>query len=213
MNKGFACSTMIGGNVGALATHETVLDGTISSYSISEIYHVGESKYQKVHVVNIETFGRSLLLDEKMQSATADEWMYHEALVMPALLTHPNPKKVLIMGGGEGGTARQVLRIKSVERCVMVDIDSVVVETSKQFLESYHQNIWTNPRFELVIDDAKKYLLETNEKFDVIIGDLADPVEDNPCFLLYTVEFYTMCTTFFFFRSFFSIKLIFKFLL
>jgi len=132
------------------------------------------------------------MLDEKMQSTTSDEFIYHENLVYPALLTHENPKKVLILGGGEGATAREILRFKSVEKCVMVDIDEVVVKTSKEFLTSYHKGAWENPKLELIIGDAKEYLEKSEEKWDVIVGDLADPLPCGPCYLLYTVEFYTM---------------------
>jgi len=162
---------------------------------VKNIFHTGQSKFQKVHVVDLEAFGPTLMLDEKMQSSSSDEFIYHESLVYPALLAHPNPKKVLILGGGEGATAREVLRFKSVERLVMVDIDEVVVETSKKFLTSYHKGAWDNSRMELVIGDAKEYLQNTEEKWDVIVGDLADPLPGNPCYMLYTTEFYEMMKT------------------
>ena len=171
---------------------ELIVPGVVGSYGVKEIFYSGQSEFQRVNVVDLETFGRTLLLDEKMQSSTSDEFIYHENLVYPCLLAHQNPKKVLILGGGEGGTAREVLRFKPVERCVMVDIDEVVVNASKTHLSTYHKGAWENPRFELLIGCAKAYLEKTSELWDVIIADLADPVEDNPCFMLYTQEFYTM---------------------
>lgn len=183
---------MSGINLGCLTVNETIIPGAIGCYQVNEIYHTSTSKFQKVHVVDLQSFGRTLMLDEKMQSATSDEFIYHENLVYPSMLMHNNPKKILILGGGEGATAREVLRFKSVERCVMVDIDEVVIETSKKYLTTYHQGAWDDPRMELIVGDAKAYLENTEEKWDVIVGDLADPLPGGPCYLLYTVEFYTM---------------------
>merc|ERR1712137_155087 len=181
--------------LGSLTVNELILPGALGSYAVKNIFYNGVSQFQRINVVDLTAFGRTLLLDEKMQSRACDEFIYHENLVHPSLLAHENPKKVLILGGGEGGTAREILRFKSVERCVMVDIDEVVVNTSKEFLVSYHRGVWNNSRLELIIGDAKAYLENTEEKFDVIVGDLADPVEDNPCYMLYTTEFYEMLMT------------------
>ena len=98
-----------------------------------------------------------LLLDGKLQSAEADERVYHECLVHPALLHHPNPKKVFICGGGEGSTAREVLKHKSVEKVVMVDIDRVVCEFCEKHLED-NAETFKDPRLDLIIDDAKAQL-------------------------------------------------------
>jgi len=181
--------------LGSLTVNELIIPGALGCYSVKNIFHSGVSQFQRINVVDLTAFGRTLLLDEKMQSCACDEFIYHENLVHPSLLAHENPKKVLILGGGEGGTAREILRFKSVERCVMVDIDEVVVNTSKEFLVSYHRGAWNNSRLELIIGDAKAYLENTEEKFDVIVGDLADPVIDNPCYMLYTTEFYEMLAT------------------
>lgn len=171
---------------------ELAVKGVEVSHTIDEVYFNGVSKWQAVSVVKLEQWGRTLLLDDKIQSCEHDEHVYHESLVHAPLLSHPNPKRVFIAGGGEGATAREVLRHKSVEQLVMVDIDPFAVETSRKYLEDHHKGAFDNPRMKLVIDDAKKYLLETEELFDVIVLDLADPVEDGPCYLLYTEEFYTM---------------------
>ena len=98
------------------------------SYGLKETLHSGRSKYQTVDVVDLEPFGRSLLIDGLIQSCQVDEFVYHESLVHPALLSHPCPKSVYIGGGGEGSTAREVFRHSTVERCVMVDIDADVVK-------------------------------------------------------------------------------------
>jgi thermospermine synthase len=113
-------------------------------------------------------------------------------MVHPALLHHPNPKNVFIGGGGEGGTARECLRHSSVERCVMVDIDQEVVDFCKEHMPQ-NTAAFADPRLELIIEDAKKWLEDSDEKFDVILMDLDDPLEGGPCYQLYTKEFYAMC--------------------
>ena len=98
-------------------------------------------------------YGKQLFLDCMPQSSEADEFIYHEALVHPAMLAHPNPKRILIAGGGEGGTAREVLRHRTVEQLVMVDLDPKLVELSKAHLP-YWDGVQEDPRFELVQGDA-----------------------------------------------------------
>jgi len=161
----------------------------------SKLFYSGESKYQKVNVVNLGSFGKCLIIDGHVQSSESDEYIYHECLVQPVMNLHPNPKKVFIAGGGEGATAREILRHKSVERLVMVDIDDIVIRVSKEHLPHHHAGAFENSRMELVNDDAKAWLEQTNEKFDVIIMDLPDPIEEVPAFLLYTQKFYTMIKT------------------
>jgi thermospermine synthase len=162
------------------------------SYQVKSILHTGRSDFQDVELVDTGPFGKVLLLDGKLQSAERDEFVYHECLVHPALLAHPNPRTVFIAGGGEGSTAREVLRHKTVEKCVMVDIDGDVVKFCKEHLE-VNKEAFADPRLELIIGDARSGLEEYDGKFDVIVGDLADPVWGNPCYQLYTQAYYEMC--------------------
>eukprot|EP00793_Prasinoderma_coloniale_P001171 PRCOL_00006162-RA len=159
------------------------------SYTVKSILHTGKSEFQ---LVDTGPFGKVLLLDGKLQSAERDEFVYHECLVHPALLAHPCPKTVFIAGGGEGSTAREVLRHKTVEKCVMVDIDGVVVTFCKKHLD-VNKEAFEDPRLELIIGDARSGLEGYDGKFDVIVGDLADPVWGNPCYQLYTQAYYEMC--------------------
>jgi len=159
-------------------------------HSIRERIYSGRSKFQSIDIVNTGSFGVCLVLDGKIQSSEADEFIYHEALVHPAMLTHPQPERVFIAGGGEGATLREVLAHKTVKRAVMVDIDEEVVSLCRHFLPSWHQKAFDDPRTELHFVDARKYLDESSDKFDVIIIDLADPLEQGPARLLYTQEFY-----------------------
>ena len=147
-----------------------------------------------MEILETGSYGKCLILDGKMQSSDVDEFIYHEALVHPAMLTHPKPESVFIVGGGEGATLREVLRHKTVKRAVMVDIDKEVVDRCRELLPEYHQGAFDDPRAELRYMDARKYLEDTNEKFDVIIIDISEPVEEGPAYLLYTQEFYNIVT-------------------
>lgn len=130
-----------------------------------------------------------------LNSAENDEFVYHESLVQPAMCAHPNPKTVFIGGGGEGATLREVLRHPSVERAVMVDIDGELCEVFKTELPQYPAGAYDDPRTTLVYDDCKRYLEDyQGPPFDVVILDLADPVEAGPAFPIWTKEYYKTCT-------------------
>ena len=159
-------------------------------HSIKERIYSGRSKFQSVDIINTGSFGVCLVLDGKIQSSEVDEFIYHEALVHPAMLTHPRPEKVLIAGGGEGATLREVLAHKTIKKAIMVDIDEQVVNLCRRFLPSWHQKAFDDPRAELHFADAREYLEKSSDKFDVIIIDLVDPLEEGPARLLYTREFY-----------------------
>jgi len=159
-------------------------------HSIKERIYAGRSKFQAIEIINTDSFGICLVLDGKIQSSEADEFIYHEALVHPAMLTHPQPERVFIAGGGEGATLREVLAHKTVKKAVMVDIDEEAVNLCRRFLPAWHQKAFDDPRAELHFADARKYLEESSDKFDVIIIDLVDPLEQGPARLLYTREFY-----------------------
>ncbi|KAH9536983.1 hypothetical protein CY35_16G028200 [Sphagnum magellanicum] len=158
-------------------------------YGISKILHIGASEFQTIELVESGPFGKVLLLDGKLQSAELDEFVYHESIVHPALLYHSNPKSVFIMGGGEGSTAREALKHSSVKKVVMCDIDQEVVDFCRDHM-TQNAEAFSSPCLELVINDARAELESSNEKFDVIIGDLNDPMDGGPCFTLYTQSFY-----------------------
>jgi spermidine synthase len=159
-------------------------------HSIKERIYSGRSKFQSVDIINTGSFGVCLVLDGKIQSSEVDEFIYHEALVHPAMLTHPRPEKVFIAGGGEGATLREVLAHNTVKKAVMVDIDEEVVSLCRRFLPSWHRKAFDDPRTELHFADAREYLEDSSDRFDVIIIDLVDPLEQGPARLLYTREFY-----------------------
>ena len=159
---------------------------------VRAILHEGDTPFQHVQLLDTAPFGRMLVLDGKTQSSEADEWAYHEALVQPVLTAHVAPRRVMIAGGGEGATLREVLRQRTVEEVVMVDLDREVVELCKEHLPSHHQGAYDDPRVTLLYDDALAYLRDTDTAFDVIIIDIPDPLEGGPAYLLYTVEFYEL---------------------
>lgn len=163
-------------------------------HGIKGVLYSGESEFQSMQILDTGSYGKCLILDGKMQSSEVDEFIYHESLVHPAMLTHPKPESVFIVGGGEGATLREVLKHKTVKRAVMVDIDKEVVDRCRELLPEYHQGAFDDPRVELQYLDARKYLEEGDEKFDVIIIDISEPVEEGPAYLLFTEEFYNIVT-------------------
>ena len=161
-------------------------------HGVKSVIYSGRTRFQQVDIVETYSFGKCLFLDGKLQSSEYDECVYHEALVHPAMMTHPEPRRVLIIGGGEGATAREVLRHPTVERVVMVDIDRELVELCRRYMPEWSKGAFEDPRLQLVVGDGRKYVEETGETFDVVILDLTDPIPGTPSVLLYTREFYGM---------------------
>ena len=169
---------------------ENLTPWDIYTHGINQIMVHQKTAYQDMYIVESGSYGKALILDNRWQSSTADEFLYHEALVHPAMTYQGNPKNVLILGGGEGATVREVARWKTVEKIVMVDIDGEVVEACKKYLPEMHQNAFDDPRLELIIGDALNYLDTASPEWDVIISDLSEPVESGPSFQLFTKEFF-----------------------
>ncbi|MDD5311583.1 MAG: polyamine aminopropyltransferase [Dehalococcoidia bacterium] len=164
----------------------------IQIHGIKRVLHSRKTRFQQAEIIDTSTFGICLVLDGKIQSGEKDEFIYHESLVHPALITHPNPVSVFIAGGGEGATLRDVLMHRTVKNVVMVDIDREVVDLCRKHLPTFHAGSFNDKRAHIHYDDARKYIRETEERFDVAIIDLADPVEEGPARLLYTQEFYRL---------------------
>lgn len=159
-------------------------------YQVNRVIYSGKTQFQHVDIVDLEMFGKTVFLDYKIQSAAVDEYIYHESLVHPVLASHPCPKRVMIAGGGEGATLREVLKYQTVERAVMVDIDQKFVELCKIHLPEWHQGAFEDPRSDVIYADARRYIFEGDERFDVVISDLTEPLEEGPSQLLFTSEFY-----------------------
>ena len=159
---------------------------------IERVHHSGRTEFQDVVVQTGAAFGRSLVLDGKTQSTEVDEFAYHEGLVHPAMIAHPGPVSVFVAGGGEGATIREALKHRSVERVVMVDIDKQVVDLCREHLPSHHRGSFEDARLRLLHADALSYLEETDERFDIAVIDVPDPMEAGPAYLLFTREFYAL---------------------
>jgi len=156
---------------------------------IKETLFMGKSEFQDVAVVDSYEFGRMLVLDGVFQTSTAEEFIYHEMIAHVPLFTHPNPKRVLVIGGGDGGAIREVVRHHAVERAEMVEIDGMVVEVSKKYLPEISEAMINNhPKLELKIGDGIQHMKEAENKYDVIIVDCSDPI--GPGEGLFTPEFY-----------------------
>ena len=164
----------------------------VINYRCLRTVYSGHSAYARIDIVDTEEYGRMLFLDGIAQSAEHDEFIYHEALVHPAMLLHPNPRSVCIIGGAEGATIREVAKYPDVSRIVMVDIDEELVKVCKQHLSSWNNGAYEDPRLHLHIGDGRKFLEHTEETFDVIMVDINDPTEDSPAVYLFTREFYQL---------------------
>ena len=151
---------------------ETISPDLAMMLRVRKVLYSGETAYQKVEVLDSSVFGRSLVLDGKTQSTELDEHIYHESLVHPAMLLHPGPKSVFIGGGGEGGTLREALAHKSVERVTMLDLDQEVVELCRRYLPQHHGGSFDDTRVSLYHQDAREYLASSSETFDVMVMDL-----------------------------------------
>lgn len=146
---------------------------------------------QNLSIFENDRFGRVLALDGVIQTTQADEFVYHEMMVHTPLIAHGNAEEVLIIGGGDGGIAREICRHKNVKKIVMVEIDSSVVEFCKEHLPTLSNGAFNDPRLELIIADGAKFVKETKSRFDVIICDSTDPI--GPGEVLFTQEFYGDC--------------------
>jgi spermidine synthase len=147
-----------------------------------------ETAHQRLRVFRNPTFGRILTLDNVVQVTEGDEFIYHEMMAHVPILAHGSAKRVLIIGGGDGGMAREALRHPAVERVVMVEIDAGVIEFSKRYLPGVCRNAFDDPRLEVVIADGADYVARGGEAFDVAIVDSTDPI--GPGETLFSEHFY-----------------------
>jgi spermidine synthase len=162
------------------------------SYRIKTMQHAGRTAVQDVVICDTYNYGRTLFLDGFIQSAEDDEVLYHELLVQPPLLWHPDPREVLIIGGGEGACLREVLAHRSVRRATMVDIDPELVELCRQHMQDWHRGAFDDPRARLVFADGRDHVVASDDRYDVIIIDVVDMLDNGPAQRLYTRQFYEM---------------------
>lgn len=150
-----------------------------------------QSPYQRVEVYDTHQFGRLFRLDGRLMTSEGEEFFYHECMTHPALLAHPNPQSVLVIGGGDGGSSEEIFKHPSVRRVVMAELDAAVIDVARRHLQQIHRGVLDDPRLEIKIGDGYEYVKHCTEKFDLVVLDLTDP--DTPAFHLYTEEFFRMC--------------------
>jgi spermidine synthase len=160
----------------------------------TQTLHSSRSDFQKIDIVDTEVFGRALLLDDLWMLSELDERAYHELLAHPALTTCPEPSRVLIIGGGDGGTAREVLRHPEVDEVTLVEIDPEVIAACKRHLPTLGAGAWDDPRLHVQCDDGAAFLAAAPPaSYDVILIDGSDPV--GPAAVLFSEEFLSSCAS------------------
>lgn len=163
--------------------------GQAMTLKVKQILHHEKSLYQDVLVFESETYGNVLVLDNVIQCTERDEFSYQEMIAHLPMASHPNPKEVLVIGGGDGGVIREVLKHKSVERVTLCDIDEAVIRVSKEFLP-HMSACYKDPRVTVHIGDGFKFLPEHKDSYDVIITDSSDPV--GPAEALFQAPYFTL---------------------
>lgn len=154
---------------------------------VTQVVASHKSEFQQIDILATEVFGKMLVIDGKVQACEMDEFVYHEMLTHPALLSHPNPKKVLVAGGGDGGTVRECLKHACVEEVTLVEIDRMVIELCQTHMPGLASRLSQDSRVRVAPDDASKIIREARN-MDVILVDSSDPV--GPSEALFQPEFF-----------------------
>ncbi len=146
--------------------------------------------YQTLEVFDTPQFGKLFRLDGCYMTSERDEFFYHEPIIHTAAISHPKPRRALVIGGGDGGSSEELLKHDSIERVLMVELDPEVVRVAKQYLDKVHRGAFDDPRLEVRIGDGYKFVETTEERFDLVVLDLTDP--DTPAHELYTQKFFEL---------------------
>ncbi|MCO7264383.1 polyamine aminopropyltransferase [Dickeya zeae] len=160
-------------------------------FSIDQVLYHEKTDHQDLIIFENAALGRVMALDGVVQTTERDEFIYHEMMTHVPLLAHGDAKRVLIIGGGDGGMLREVCRHRNIEQITMVEIDAGVVSFCRQYLPNHSAGAYDDPRFRLVIDDGVNFVKACQEKFDIIISDCTDPI--GPGESLFTSDFYQGC--------------------
>ncbi len=166
---------------------ERFWDFFATRFRVKEALFSGQSPFQRVQVVDTEGHGRMLWNDGLVMISERDEFIYHEMIAHVPLFVQPDPRRVLVIGGGDGGTVREVLKHRSVERCTLVEIDEMVVEACKRYIPQTASSL-DDPRVTVTIADGVEFVAKTKERFDVVIVDSTDPI--GPAQPLFGSDFY-----------------------
>ncbi len=170
---------------------ETLYDSYGQEFAVDKVYFENKTDHQHLIIFENAKFGRVMALDGIIQTTEADEFIYHEMLTHVPLMAHGKVKRVLIIGGGDGGMLREVCKHHSVEHITQVEIDAQVVDMCKQYLPNHSAGAYDDPRVNIVIDDGINFVRECKDHFDVIISDSTDPI--GPGDVLFTSDFYQHC--------------------
>ena len=160
------------------------------SIKVKQHLYTGKSEFQDVDVFESEEFGKFLTLDGLMMVTEKDEFIYHDMITHVAMATNPSIKKVLVIGGGDGGTVRELTRYSHIEKIDMVEIDKLVVDVSREYLPITASKL-DDPRVSLYFEDGIRFVADTKEIYDLILVDSTDPI--GPGEGLFTTEFYQNC--------------------
>lgn len=170
---------------------ETLYDAYGQRFAIDEVYYERRTDHQHLLIFHNAKFGRVMTLDGVVQTTERDEFYYHEMLAHVPLFAHGDARRVLIIGGGDGGLLREVVKHREVEHVTQVEIDDAVVEMSRTYLPNHSQGAFDDPRFHLVIADGAEFMRACDERYDVIMVDSTDPI--GPGEALFSAEFYRNC--------------------
>lgn len=155
---------------------------------ISKTLHTEQTPFQSMDVIDTEQFGRMLVLDGMVMTTIKDEFVYHEMISHVALNTHPNPENVLVIGGGDGGAIREIVKNPKVKKATLVEIDGRVIEISKQYLPEIAVALEGNPKVEVLVDDGIAHIQNKKGVYDVILVDSTEPI--GPAEGLFALDFY-----------------------
>jgi spermidine synthase len=167
---------------------DTLLSGVSLAFDATRVLSRGKSSHQEVLLIENQPFGRVLLLDGATQVTTADEFIYHEMLAHVPIFSHGEVRDVLIIGGGDCGLAEEVLKHKSIDKVVQVELDACVVDISRRHLREINAGVFEDPRFQLHIGDGAAFIDGLEERFDLVLVDSTDPV--GAASKLFTTAFY-----------------------
>jgi len=170
---------------------ETLYDAISQSFRIDKMYFEQKTEHQHLMIFHNAILGRVMTLDGVVQTTELDEFIYHEMMAHVPIFAHGEARRVLIIGGGDGGMLREVLRHKAVEHVTMVEIDAAVIDMAKEFLPNHSAGAFDDERAHIVIADGMDYVRETADRFDVIISDSTDPI--GPGEVLFSNDFYGQC--------------------
>ncbi len=158
------------------------------SCRVKKTIYSEKTDFQEIEILETEYFGKMMILDGVIQTTTFDEYIYHEMIVHVPMFTHPEPKRILVIGGGDGGSVREIIKHSSAVKVDWIDIDGRVIEACRKYLPEWNETIQASPIVDLKIQDGLKHMKESQGKYDVVVVDCSDPV--GPGELLFRYDFY-----------------------